>query len=82
MSSDPQAHQDLGRLEGIVTMLREQHQENQAELKAIRSDVTSLKVEGGKQGAVYGGLMAIGVALIIEGAKDWLKRTASGSGPG
>lgn len=80
MTTEPTHSQDLGRLEGIVAMLRDQHQENQAELKAIRSDVTSLKVEGGKQGAVYGGLMAIGVALIIEGAKDWVKRAASGPG--
>lgn len=80
MTPDPQA-QDLGRLQGIVDMLRDQHTENQNELKAIRSDITTLKVEAGKQGAVYGGAVAIGVALIIEGLKGWV-RQKTGSGPG
>jgi hypothetical protein len=81
MTPDPQAHQDIGRLEGIVEMLREQHQENRAEFAAIRGDITTLKVDAGKQGAVYGGAVAIGVALIIEGMKGWV-RQKTGSGPG
>lgn len=80
MSSDPQA-QDLGRLEGIVEMLRDQHRTTHAKLDAISGEITTMKVEAGKQGAVYGGAMAIGVALIIEGLRGWV-RQKTGSGPG
>lgn len=78
MTPDPQALQDLGRLQGIVDMLRDQHTENQAELKAIRGDITTLKVEAGKQGAFYGGAMSIGVALIIEGLKGYVRQKTGG----
>jgi hypothetical protein len=81
MTPDPHS-QDLGRLEGIVDMLRDQHMATHAKLDAMSGEITSLKVEAGKQGAVYGGVMAIGVALIIEGAKGWLKQKTGGAGPG
>lgn len=77
-----QQAQMLGEIHGMVSMLREQNQTNQTKLDNISADVTSLKVEAGKQGAVYGGVMAIGMALIIEGAKGWLKQKAGGAGPG
>lgn len=80
MNTDPHA-QNLGRLEGIVEMLRDQHQENQNQFTALRNDVSGLKIEAGKQGAVYGSAVAIGVALIIEGMKSWV-RQKTGSGPG
>ena len=77
MSSDPQA-QDIGRLEGIVDMLRDQHKAPHEKLDAMSGEITGLKVEAGKQGAVYGGVMGIGVALIAE----WLRSKVTGGGPG
>lgn len=81
MTPDPQSHQDIGRLEGIVEMLRDQHEATHKKLDAMSGEITSLKVDAGKQGAVYGGAVAIGVALIIEGMKGWV-RQKTGGGPG
>lgn len=73
--------QDIGRLEGIVEMLREQHSATHKKLDAMSDEITGLKVEAGRQGAVYGSVMAVGVALIVEGAKGWVRSKLGGPGP-
>ena len=74
--------QDVGRLEGLVTMLRDQHADTHRKLDAMGKEITSLKVESGKQGALYGSVVAVGMALIIEGAKGWLGSKLGGGGGG
>lgn len=74
--SDPENQQLflLGQIHSMVESLKAgQDLENQR-LDKMDERLRSVEQRSAAVGAVSGGAMAIGVALIVEGMKQWLKR--------
>lgn len=85
---DNQTHYMLGEIKGIVEGLRD-GQDAQAKrfdkldgrIDGLDSRLRNVEVRSASYGAVSGGVMGIGMALLIEGLKEWLRRGPGASGP-
>lgn len=82
LHDENQTHFMLGEIKGIVEGLRE-GQDAQAKqfdklddrIDGLDSRLRSVEVRSATYGAVSGGVMGIGMALLIEGLKEWLRRS-------
>lgn len=88
--SDPNQRSDrtaelllLGQIHGLVQGLKEGQEQQNARLERIdgRMDgidgrLRTVEKQAALSGAISGGAVGIGVALIVEGLKQWLKRGA------
>ena len=66
-----------GKLDGISTHLKAQDER----LDKIDDRLRVVEQRAAVAGALSGGAMSVGIALIIEGAKQWLGRGGPGNGP-
>lgn len=79
MSLTPEQAQMLGEIKGIVGELRENQRTDRQMLAGFDTRLRDQEVTAAKVGAFSGGAIAIGVALIIEGAKQALRAKGGGS---
>ena len=63
----------LGEVHGIVTMMRDQQKQQTEQLAGLDARLRDQENTAARHGAFAGSAMAIGVSLIVEGAKGWLK---------
>lgn len=66
-----------GKLDGIVDHLNRQDER----LDKIDERLRTVEQKAAIIGGVSGGAMSVGVALIVEGVKQWLGRGGPGTGP-
>lgn len=66
-----------GKLDGIVDHLNRQDER----LDKIDARLRTVEQKAAVIGAMSGGAMSLGVALIVEGVKNWLGRGGPGAGP-
>lgn len=66
-----------GKLDGIVEHLNRQDER----LDKIDERLRTVEQKAAVIGAMSGGAMSLGVALIAEGIKQWLGRGGPGTGP-
>ena len=74
--SDPENQQMylLGQIHSMVQSLKDGQELTNQRLDKMDDRLRSVEQRSAAVGAVSGGAMAIGVALIVEGMKQWLKR--------
>ena len=74
--SDPENQQMylLGQIHSMVQSLKDGQELTNQRLDRMDDRLRSVEQRSAAVGAVSGGAMAIGVALIVEGMKQWLKR--------
>lgn len=74
--SDPENQQLflLGQIHSMVESLKAGQDLTNQRLDKMDERLRSVEQRSAAVGAVSGGAMAIGVALIVEGMKQWLKR--------
>ena len=74
--SDPESQQMylLGQIHSMVESLKAGQDLTNQRLDKMDERLRSVEQRSAAVGAVSGGAMAIGVALIVEGMKQWLKR--------
>lgn len=74
--SDPESQQMylLGQIHSMVQSLKDGQELTNQRLDRMDDRLRSVEQRSAAVGAVSGGAMAIGVALIVEGMKQWLKR--------
>lgn len=74
--SDPENQQLylLGQIHSMVESLKHGQDLTNQRLDKMDDRLRSVEQRSAAVGAVSGGAMAIGVALIVEGMKQWLKR--------
>ena len=74
--SDPENQQLflLGQIHSMVESLKAGQDLTNQRLDKMDERLRSVEQRSAAVGAVSGGTMAIGVALIVEGMKQWLKR--------
>ena len=74
--SDPESQQMylLGQIHSMVQSLKDGQDITNQRLDKMDERLRSVAQRSAAVGAVSGGAMAIGVALIVEGMKQWLKR--------
>jgi hypothetical protein len=70
----------LGEIKGIVSGLKETVEQQNQRFDQIDARLRTVEQKAAVTGALSGGAMSIGVALIAEGIKTWLKGGASGGG--
>lgn len=68
----------LGEVHGIVSMMRDQQQAHGQQLANMDARLRDQETVAARHGAWAGSAMAVGVSLIIEGAKGWLKLKGGG----
>lgn len=70
-----------GKLDGIKGHLNQQDvrmDRQDANIKTLDERVRGLEQRAAVAGAISGGAISVGIALIVEGAKQWLARGGSG----
>lgn len=74
--SDPESQQLflLGQIHSMVESLKAGQDLTNQRLDKMDERLRSVEQRSAAVGAVSGGAMAIGVALIVESMKQWLKR--------
>lgn len=77
-----QQAQLLGEIHGIVSVMRDNQKRQMEKLDNVDARLRDQESTAAKHGALYGGAMAIGVALMVEGAKEWLRQKTGGGGAG
>lgn len=85
---DPQHLVLLGEIKGIVEGLRDGQTEHNrrfdgldTRIDGVDTRLRAVEVRSATYGAVSGGVMGIGMALLVEGLKEWLRRGPGASGP-
>ena len=63
----------LGQIHGIVQGLRDGQEQQNQRLDGIDQRLRAVEQKAAVAGAVSGGAMAVGTALIIEGVKHWMR---------
>jgi hypothetical protein len=71
----------LGRIDGKLDGIAEHLQRQDKRLDTIDERLRVVEQKAAIAGAMSGGAMSVGVALIIEGIKSWLGRGGPGVGP-
>lgn len=81
-SSEPQHLLLLGEIKGIVEGLSEGQGEQNRRFDSLDTRINGLdgrlravEVRSATYGAISGGVMGIGMALLVEGLKEWLRRS-------
>lgn len=84
---DPQHLVLLGEIKGIVEGLRDGQAKQDKRFDGLDNRIDGLdtrlravEVRSAAFGAVSGGVMGIGMALLVEGLKEWLRRGPGGPG--
>lgn len=74
--SDPENQQLylLGQIHAMVQSLKDGQEVTNSRLDKMDERLRTVEQRSAAVGAVSGGAMAIGVALIVEGMKQWVKR--------
>lgn len=79
--TDPSRDQQLlllGQIHGIVQGLKDGQKVTNERLDSMDGRLRTVEQKAAVAGAVSGGAISIGIALIIEGARAWLRRDGAG----
>lgn len=68
----------LGEISGKLDGVREHLQRQDARLETIDDRLRTVEQKAAVTGAISGGAMSIGIALVIEGMKQWLSSKGGG----
>lgn len=75
---DPQqTHFLLGEISGKLTQIQQQQATQTAALEKLDERLRQQETKSAALGALSGGVVSIGVALVIESLKDWVKNPRS-----
>ena len=75
----PDQSQLLGEIKGIVSQMQLAQQQHGDKLDKLDGRLREQEATAARNGAFAGSAMAVGMALIIEGAKGWLKSKGGSS---
>ena len=70
----------IGEMHGLVKAMRETQLAQGGELKALDTRLREQETTAARHGAVYGGAVALGIALLVEGGKQWMRDRIGGGG--
>lgn len=76
----PDQAQLLGEIKGIVSQMQVAQAEHGSKLDKLDNRLRDQEATAARQGAYAGTAVAIGMALIIEGAKSFLRIKGGGQG--
>lgn len=77
--NNPDHIQLLGEIKGIVSQMQVAQHDQGAKLDKLDGRLRDQESAAARTGAFAGTAVAVGVALIIEGAKGWLKNKGGGT---
>ena len=84
MNGNPQMERDelmlLGKIDGKIDDISRHLSRQDGRLDAIDDRLRVVEQKAAMTGAMSGGAISIGIALIIEGAKSWLARQGVNGG--
>lgn len=72
MSNDENTHRLIGEIHGIVQALRDGQVATNTRLDRMDDRLRLVEQRAAAVGAVSGGVMAVGIALITETLKGWI----------
>lgn len=72
MSSDDNTQRLIGEIHGIVSSLRDGQIQTNQRLDRMDDRLRAVEQRAAAVGAVSGGVMAVGIALITETLKTWI----------
>lgn len=70
----------LGEIKGKVDGLASADEQHSEILRSIDSRLRTVEQKAAVNGAVSGGVVSVGMALIIEAARQWVGRGGAGQG--
>jgi hypothetical protein len=70
----------LGEIKGEVKSLAAKTDDQTDLIRAMDARVRTLEMKGAVNGAVSGGIVSVGMALIIEAGRQWIGRGGAGHG--
>lgn len=70
----------LGEIKGKVDGLANADEQHSEILRSIDSRLRTVEQKAAVNGAVSGGVVSVGMALIIEAARQWMGRGGAGHG--
>jgi hypothetical protein len=70
----------LGEIKGKVDGLASADEQHSEILRSIDSRLRTVEQKAAVNGAVSGGVVSVGMALIIEAARQWMGRGGPGHG--
>jgi hypothetical protein len=69
----------LGKIDGKLDGISKHLSDQDKRLDGIEQRLRTVEQKAAVSGALSGGAISVGLALIIEGAKQWMKQAGSGN---